>query len=73
MTPHFSLLKPGHIVSLLHMYVHRERKRERERERERVDGGVVSQYRAADEPRFKEEHLLCCHFNLIKTDSYVTV
>ena len=35
MTPHFSLLKPGHIVSLLHMYVHRERKRERERERER--------------------------------------
>lgn len=30
MTPHFSLLKPGHIVSLLHMYVHRERERERE-------------------------------------------
>lgn len=52
------------------MYAQRETETQTQRDREYR--GIVACC-TADEPKFKEEHLLCCHYNFIKTDSYAAV
>lgn len=46
-----------------------------ERQRKMVNGDVITQWaqhKTADESNFKVEQLLCCHYNVIKRNSYVT-